>query len=518
MSFIKYDKNTVQINCQGEAPIAIKRNSLRPYDGEVNDGTTVEFQYLIGSYVINAQTYFAVATKVETVSEFWDINRVTDFEIIKISPGVPDQSIVSLIDQGLHLGPLYYSLTHDLSLNCTLQAENAQTCDHFIWNSRPLANLRKITNIPTIGLPVITGYIGVSQVQDKFTFALISRRSCYRAGTRLWDRGADSNGNVANFVETEQILAFPDVVYSLVQIRGSVPMVWSQYPNLSRLPNIALADESACQATLTKHFDNLFKHYGEVTVVSLTDNKGREKEMTTRYNNLGGKAEHVHYQYWDFHHECAKLHWENIDKLIALIQGKIDSIGYSVIKNGEVEQKQNGVVRTNCVDCLDRTNVVQSVIARKNLEKQLQNHGISSEEIDSTFRNLWTDNADALSIQYAGTPALKTDYTRTGKRSIQGTLADGKNAIVRYYVNTCEDGTRQDAYDAITQDIQCKGYKPGNSFLTVLYLALLALIMFVYNILTKGMKNAKAQLKEDKRRAVNYPHFRDVGLKEEPKK
>jgi hypothetical protein len=27
-------------------------------------------------------------------------------------------------------------------------------------------------------------------------------------------------------------------------------------------------------------------------------------------------------------------------------------------------------------------------------------------------KNLWADNADAISMQYSGTGALKTDYTR----------------------------------------------------------------------------------------------------------
>jgi len=35
---------------------------------------------------------------------------------------------------------------------------------------------------------------------------LISRRSTYRSGTRFNHRGADHEGNVANFVETENII------------------------------------------------------------------------------------------------------------------------------------------------------------------------------------------------------------------------------------------------------------------------------------------------------------------------
>ena len=39
-----------------------------------------------------------------------------------------------------------------------------------------------------------------------FDYILISRRCVYRAGTRFNMRGVDSEGKVANFVETEQIV------------------------------------------------------------------------------------------------------------------------------------------------------------------------------------------------------------------------------------------------------------------------------------------------------------------------
>ena len=37
-----------------------------------------------------------------------------------------------------------------------------------------------------------------------------------------------------------------------------------------------------------------------------------------------------------------------------------------------LRQKQTSVIRTNCMDCLDRTNVVQSTIGRWVLNKQLR--------------------------------------------------------------------------------------------------------------------------------------------------
>lgn len=63
------------------------------------------------------------------------------------------------------------------------------------------------------------------------------------------------------------------------------------------------------------------------------------------------------------------------------------------------------------------------------------------------FKNIWADNADLVSVQYSGTGALKTDFTRTGKRTKQGLLKDGMNSLTRYYKNNFNDGFRQDAID-----------------------------------------------------------------------
>ena len=40
-------------------------------------------------------------------------------------------------------------------------------------------------------------------------------------------------------------------------------------------------------------------------------------------------------------------------------------------KDGTVLSQQDGIFRTNCIDCLDRTNVVQSLIAKEVLQSQL---------------------------------------------------------------------------------------------------------------------------------------------------
>ncbi len=63
---------------------------------------------------------------------------------------------------------------------------------------------------------------------------------------------------------------------------------------------------------------------------------------------------------------------------------------------------------------------------------------------------VWADHADVISKAYSGTGALKTDFTRTGKRSKEGALQDGVNSLTRYLKNNFFDGARQDAYDLFT--------------------------------------------------------------------
>lgn len=59
------------------------------------------------------------------------------------------------------------------------------------------------------------------------------------------------------------------------------------------------------------------------------------------------------------------------------------------------------------------------------------------------YITVWADHADAISKQYAGTGALKTDVTRTGKRTIQGMINDGVNSLIRYWKNNFRDGFKQ---------------------------------------------------------------------------
>ena len=111
------------------------------------------------------------------------------------------------------------------------------------------------------------------------------------------------------------------------------------------------------------------------------------------------------------------------------------------------------------MDCLDRTNVVQSVFARQLLLSWLIKLGIITksrnitafeklpEHLEEIFRNQWTRNADVISILYSGTPAMKTDFTATGKRTLKGSLKDGYNGVKRFFLGNFYDSKQQDFID-----------------------------------------------------------------------
>ena len=136
-------------------------------------------------------------------------------------------------------------------------------------------------------MPFVKGFMRI--VSDckiaghPFRFALLSRRSRYRAGTRYNVRGIDVNGDVANEVETEQLVIAADGrSTSLVQLRGSIPLRWQQRANIKYKPTPKLiGDVNAMRAAFQKHFERVAKSYGggSIVAVNLIDQKGSEAAL-----------------------------------------------------------------------------------------------------------------------------------------------------------------------------------------------------------------------------------------------
>lgn len=300
-----------------------------------------------------------------------------------------------------------------------------------------------------------------------FLLTLVSRRSIKRAGLRYLRRGVDDDGSTANSVESEQILSTPtwntsqDKIFSFTQFRGSIPLFFSQSP-YSLKPQVSTWGSFETNSRAFKrHFSELGSRYGQVYCASLIDKHGTEAKIGELYEThakalnedggLDGKGKPLDFQWFDFHNVCRGMRFENVSKLMDSIEPFMKSTGWVEIVDDQVKQKQTGVLRTNCMDCLDRTNVTQSACARTALEAQLSagSYKIDLQHDPSTswFNTLWADNGDAISRQYAGTAALKGDFTRTRKRQLTGALTDFGLTLTRYYNNIVNDYFAQAVID-----------------------------------------------------------------------
>jgi hypothetical protein len=155
---------------------------------------------------------------------------------------------------------------------------------------------------------------GTDGTSTELLLTLISRRSVRRAGLRYLRRGVDDDGNTANLVETEQILSHTSwdlskKTYSFVQIRGSIPLYFTQSPYSFKPVPIIQHSPSTNQAALKKHFAGLVGRYGNVQVVSLVEKGGNEAQVGREYeknidimNRDGGVVgAEVGFEWFDFH-------------------------------------------------------------------------------------------------------------------------------------------------------------------------------------------------------------------------
>ncbi|KAE9409523.1 hypothetical protein BT96DRAFT_872168 [Gymnopus androsaceus JB14] len=336
------------------------------------------------------------------------------------------------------------------------------------WLAKPLVD----SGLHSYILPIMQGYyqtasFHVPDPQDTegegilIDYAIVSRRSRDRAGLRYQRRGIDDDAHVANFVESEAVVRVErdgsTNIFSYVQIRGSIPLFWTQTGYGLKPPPLVSPDRTREQHlnAMKRHFEQTVPRYGPHTVVNLAEQTGKEGGVTNAYREYLTELNlpDAKYNEYDFHKETKGMKYENISHLIEGMEKVFDSQAFFWVSDGAVLSQQKGVFRVNCIDCLDRTNVVQSAFARNILNKQLSAvallapHTVEKTDTDHVFNDVWANNGDAISRAYAGTSALKGDFTRTGKRDLSGLLNDGVNSLARMYTSTFSDWFSQAVID-----------------------------------------------------------------------
>ncbi|KAI0082404.1 inositol polyphosphate phosphatase [Panus rudis PR-1116 ss-1] len=301
---------------------------------------------------------------------------------------------------------------------------------------------------PTNGSPILA------------TISLISRLGWKRAGTRFNTRGVDDDGNCANFVETETVFSTDQHCFSYVQVRGSVPLFWEQQGLQTFGQRIQITRPQASQPAFERHFAQLTEEYGYVHAINLLGTKENEAILTAAYDRSLRNApdlftDNVGITHFDFHNTVRIHGHEGVIQVLRRqesIMDNVDKFGFTMIdgSTNEIITEQKGVFRTNCLDCLDRTNFVQDILSRTMLEQFLmliRREWLQSGSLWSYHRELWAENGDALSRIYAGTGALNTSFTRSGKRTLAGVLSDATKSVSRAYINNFQDKGKQVAID-----------------------------------------------------------------------
>lgn len=186
------------------------------------------------------------------------------------------------------------------------------------WMSKPFMD----AGLHSFILPIMQGYFQITQfsipsdpaVADEDSmvdYMVISRRSRYRPGLRYQRRGIDHEAHVANFVETETIMRVEregkENVFAYVQIRGSIPLFWTQLGYGLKPPPILSSDRTRVQNmdALKRHFQNTIPSYGPHTIVNLAEQHGKEGVITQSYRECMHELDMKDAQYheYDFHAE-----------------------------------------------------------------------------------------------------------------------------------------------------------------------------------------------------------------------
>lgn len=383
---------------------------------------------------------------------------------------------------------LQQNIIHErAALNEGLQKPRHAFQDMFVWNRHLLKPAQAaLKNMYDWCHPIIHGYIDQSSLNvygRRVFITIIARRSRFFAGARFLKRGANDLGYVANDVETEQIVSeslntsfhapgpklYASPTYtSYVQHRGSIPLYWTQdNTGVTPKPDIDLNLIDPFYSAAALHFDNLFQRYGTpiyvLNLIKARERTPRESKLLYEYQNAIKYLNQslpadkkIIYEAFDMS-RAAKTRGQDV---IATLEHLAEKVlrKTNFFHNGDGDehtpQVQNGVARTNCIDCLDRTNAAQFVLGKRALGRQLQALGViagNTVEYDSDcvdcFTHMFHNHGDAIAIQYGGSHLVNTMSTYRKINHWQSSSRDMVESFKRYYHNSFLDSQRQEAYN-----------------------------------------------------------------------
>jgi hypothetical protein len=352
-------------------------------------------------------------------------------------------------------------------------------CDR-VWNAHFTKSLRDaLGNDACIwAVPLVQGSWQQETVVlcgQRFNVTLIGRRSRKFAGTRYLKRGISTDGFVANDVEVEQVVevAGRGDIASFVQRRGSVPVFWNQMPSLKgfRRAGIRLLNFLDPFARATHiHFHMLKAKYGDPIICLNLCQTGssdsgnvvnKEHVLSEAYEEVvqtinhgeraGGKIE---LQNYDLREEL-KQKGSNMLKSLQAVQNPMLKKTGIFVASKYVNTIQHGIVRTNCVDCVDRTNVAQFSLGLLALGEQLHALGIAPADkleirssLSGVLMGMYEKMGNKLGQQYVSSSMQQGFFGKwRGHWSATRQSKYFITSLRRFYSSTVTDEEKQRAID-----------------------------------------------------------------------
>ncbi|KAL1138649.1 hypothetical protein AAG570_008711 [Ranatra chinensis] len=379
-----------------------------------------------------------------------EIFRIMQTTFVSLRKQTHGEEHISEVRKLLNSGTFYFSWSPnseplDITLCAQRREKTNSTDNRFFWNRTMHLHLMRfgvdcsqwLLKAMCGSVEIRTVYVGHIQAKA----IIISRMSSERTGTRFLVRGVNDFGHVANFVETEQAIFMDNSVSSYVQIRGSVPLFWEQTGVQVGQHRVKMSRGPECSAAaFDRHMTMLKERYGHQTIVNLLStsqvtNKESETMLSNLFQQHHKQSQHgdVAHIVFDYHQECKGGNTKNLAKLKSKVDQYLKSYSFFYLKGNEVLSEQYGTIRTNCLDCLDRTNCVQTFFGLHVLSKQLELLDLEKQQsvvrFEEVFRLMWVNNGNEVSKIYAGTGAIQggskiMDGARSAARTIQNNLLD----------------------------------------------------------------------------------------------
>ncbi|XP_033352507.1 synaptojanin-1 [Bombus vosnesenskii] len=411
----------------------------------------------------NTLLYLVLVTGCFSVGKIGEseVFRITQTHFVPLHYTQSNEDRVSEVRKVLNSGTFYFSWSAnqeplDITLSAQRRCKSTTTDNRFFWNRMLHIHLLRygvdtshwLLKAMCGSVEIRTVYVGHRQARA----VLMSRLSCERAGTRFNVRGTNDDGHVANFVETEQVIYLDNEVTSYVQTRGSVPLFWEQ-PGIqvgSHKVKISRGSEASAPA-FNRHLNMIKQRYGQQVIInllgsSLIGSKEGEAMLSQLFQTHHNMSEHtdVPHILFDYHQECRGGNMKNLSKLKTKVDKYLESFSLFYAAGNTVILEQTGTIRTNCLDCLDRTNCVQTFFALEILSKQLGLLKLLEKQqmvsrFEEVFRQMWINNGNEVSKIYAGTGAIQGSSK----------LMDGARSAARTIQNNLLDSSKQEAIDIL---------------------------------------------------------------------